>query len=407
MRLHSSILIAVLLYALCAPAHAQTPAAATLTLEDAIARAIAANPSIAAAKLQKPVKVHGVEVAGERDNPELTYEASKETPRQAIGASFPIQLGGKRQRRVDVARAEVATADAEADRLIAGVTSDVRRTYFEVLAADRQIAIAEDVRALAARARDAASARVTAGDVPRSDLVQAELVFISAENELTAAQGEAAATRTELNALMGQAPSTPLTLAGTLTTNPLPGVDALITQAGQVSPELKVLDRQIAAQEARRSLAISMRKPDMAAGASFAYDAEPEFRFGWRVNFGVTLPLFTTHRAGLFVEEAELARLKAERGAAAARISGAIAAALTRAASAREQVARYETAILPRAVESERMAQDAYAAGQINLPALVQALQIARESRQRGLQATMDYQRALADLERAIGGPIR
>jgi cobalt-zinc-cadmium efflux system outer membrane protein len=301
----------------------------------------------------------------------------------------------------------VATTDAEVDRLVAEISNDVRRTYFEILAADRQVAIADDVRTLAGRARDAASARVAAGDVPRSDLVQAELAFITAENELTAARGEAAATRNELNALMGQPSNAPLALAGDLTANALPAADALIAQALAASPELKVLDRQIAAQIARRDLAIALRKPDLTAGAAFTYDAEPEFRFGWRVNFGVTLPLFTTHRAGLFVEEAELARLKAEREAAAARIGGAIAAALTRAGSAREQLARYDSDILPRAAESERMAQDAYAAGQINLPTLVQALQIARESRQRGLQAAMDYQRALGDLERAIGGRVR
>jgi len=45
--------------------------------------------------------------------------------------------------------------------------------------------------------------------------------------------------------------------------------------------------------------------------------------------------------------------------------------------------------------------------GQTGLPALVQALQLARDSRQRGLDAALDYQRALADLERAIGAPIK
>jgi outer membrane protein, heavy metal efflux system len=386
---------------------AQTPQGSPLTLEQAIARAIEANPAIAAAKLQRPGKLFGVQVAGERPNPELSYEASKETPRQAIGVSLPIELGGKRQRRIDVANAETAVVDADVDRLVAEVSAGVRKTFFDILTADQQAALADDVRALAARARDAASARVTAGDVPRSDLVQAELALIGAEIEVTAARGDAAAARNELNALMGQPPNAPLTVAGSLTTTALPSFDAISALALGASTELKVLDRQIAAQEARRNLAAALRKPDLSLGGAFTYDAEPEFKYGWRANFGVTLPLFTTHRAGYFVEDAELARLKAERVAAAARIGGAIAAALTRASSAREQATRYQTAVLPRATESERMAQDAYAAGQINLPSLIQALQLARESRQRGLQALIDYQRALADLERAAGGRIQ
>ena len=66
---------------------------------------------------------------------------------------------------------------------------------------------------------------------------------------------------------------------------------------------------------------------------------------------------------------------------------------------------RYQATILPLALESERQAQAAYTGGQTGLPALVQALQTARDTRQRGLQAGLDYQHALADLERAIGAP--
>src|SRR6185295_11915080 len=102
-----------------------------------------------------------------------------------------------------------------------------------------------------------------------------------------------------------------------------------------------------------------------------------------------------------------LTRLQADRAAALARMSGGIAAALSRAAAARDQLTAYETTMLPLALEAERQAQAAYDGGQIGLPALVQALQIARETRQRGLQAGLDFQHALADLERAMGTSIR
>src|SRR4051794_1508779 len=85
-------------------APAQTPpAAGGLTLAGAVERALASNPSIAAARLQRPIDVAGVAVAGERPNPEFTYELTRETPRQAVGVSLPIELGGKRQSRVALA----------------------------------------------------------------------------------------------------------------------------------------------------------------------------------------------------------------------------------------------------------------------------------------------------------------
>ena len=80
--------------------------------------------------------------------PICRYEASRETPHQAISAALPIELGGKRQRRVDLAQATVAVGDADLARVIADVRREVRRAYFEAVAADTQAQIAEDVRAL-------------------------------------------------------------------------------------------------------------------------------------------------------------------------------------------------------------------------------------------------------------------
>jgi cobalt-zinc-cadmium efflux system outer membrane protein len=384
---------------------AQAPAG--LSLEDVLARAMSANPTIIAARLQRPVDLYGVDVAKEHPNPDLSYEGAKDTPKQSIGISVPIELGGKRNARIALAEATVAVDDAELARVIADVRSDVRRAYFEVVAADRQIAIADDVRTLAMRARDAAQARVAAGDAPRSDQTQAELGLQNAENQLTAARGEGQATREELNALMGQPAGTPVVLSDGLTTAALPSLSDAVGRARQTNAQLQALDRRITAQMAKRSVADTLRRPDMTAGGAFTFDAQPDFDYGWRVNFGVTLPIFTSHRAGVFVEDAELARLKAERDALSARMEGAIAAALARAAAARDAITRYETVIVPLEADAEQMAQDSYTAGQTGSSALIQALQTARETRQQGLQASLDYQRALADLDQAIGASIK
>src|SRR6186713_2291077 len=400
---------AAMLIALAAPARAQsqTPATGGLSLSGAIERALAANPSIAAARLQRPIDQAGVGIAGERPNPELAYEFTKETPRQAITAALPIELGGKRARRLDLANATVAVGEAELARVINEIRNDVRHAYFEVVAAGERARIADDLRGLAERARNAARARVTAGDVPQSDLTQAELVLANSENDVSAARGDAAAARADLNALLGQPIDAPLTLSDALTGGALPSAAEAIAQATAGNGELQVLDRRIAEQSAKVNLSKSLRTPDIAAGGGFVYDAEPEFRYGWRVSFGVTLPVFTTHKQAVTFEQGTLTRLQAERAVVLARIGGGIGAALARATAARDRITRYDTTILPLAIESERQAQVAYNSGQIGLPALIQALQLARDTRQRGLDAGLDYQRALADLERAIGAPIR
>ena len=107
------------------------------------------------------------------------------------------------------------------------------------------------------------------------------------------------------------------------------------------------------------------------------------------------------------VEEAELSRLRAERAAILADITGHVAEARARAAAAEAQLDRFEKDILPRALEVERMAEDSYRSGQSNLAALLQTLQSSRTMRYRALDAALDYQLALADVERAMGVAIK
>ena len=77
------------------------------------------------------------------------------------------------------------------------------------------------------------------------------------------------------------------------------------------------------------------------------------------------------------------------------------------AAPARQSLDRYRNEILPASLQVEQMAEESYRSGQTGLPVYIQTLQAAREIRQRALQAGLDYQLALADLERAMGIALR
>jgi outer membrane protein, heavy metal efflux system len=154
------------------------------------------------------------------------------------------------------------------------------------------------------------------------------------------------------------------------------------------------------------ALARAMRVPDVVPEAALTRNNEPEFNTGWRAAIAIGVPLFTSHRAGVQLEEATLAQLETERNATRARIDGEVTSAATLAQSQWEQYARYRDQILPQALEVERMAEDSYRLGQTGIAAFLQALQAARDVRLRALQAGADFQRALADLERAIGMPL-
>jgi outer membrane protein, heavy metal efflux system len=379
-------------------------AAASLTLPQAMALALGANRELAAARLQLPVANANLAVAGERPNPDLLLEALRETPRQAATLSLPIETAGKRQRRIAAAAADVASGEADLARATATVRNRVRRAFYSLLAAERRQVETEANLDLAKRAGDAARQRFAAGAAPRLDALQAELAVAQASNDAEASRAQMASAEADLDTLLGRPPTAPVTAQGDLAAGTVPA--AAVARALGDSRELALLDRHLAAQAAKVALAKAQQAPNPVLQGAITHDAQPEFLWGWRAGLSVTLPIFTTHHGEVEVEEATLAQLAADRGAAAERVAGEVTAAAAQATAAQGQALRFRDDILPRAVEVEALAEESYRAGETGLVALLQALQAARDTRLRAVQAGLDFQIALADLEQALGAPL-
>jgi outer membrane protein, heavy metal efflux system len=398
--------ICLLALLVATPVGAQTRAASPLSLQVAIERAFAANPTIAAARLIREINLAGLAVARERLNPEAIVEFEKETPKQGFGLVIPLELGGKRAKRIAVSEAAIRTGEAELSATIAQVRNDVRRAYFDVAVADARSALLRELRDLSRRVRDSAQARFESGESPRLEVLQADLAVAAAENEATAAEGVVVAATSKLNAVLGlpldtvQQLSTSLDAGGPLVTG------ALMDLARRGSAELAVFDRRISEQGAKVTLAQALRVPDIIPTAMLTHDAQPEFTYGWRAGIGVTLPIFTSHKAGVMVEESTLAQLTAQRQAILLRITGDVTAGAATAEAQRLAYVRYRDVILPQAQQVEQLAQDSYDLGQTGIAALLQALQASRDVRLRSVDAVSQLQTALADLERAIGAPL-
>jgi cobalt-zinc-cadmium efflux system outer membrane protein len=381
-------------------------AASGLTLPAALSLAMAANRELAAARLQLPIGSANRAVAGERPNPDLLLEVLRETPRQAATLSLPIETAGKRERRMAAAAADAASGEAEVARVTAAVRNRVRRAFYTLLAAQRRVDETQANLDLARRAADAARQRFAAGAAPRLDTLQAELAVAQASNDAEASRAQLASAEADLDTLIGQPPAAPVTALGDLMVGAVPAAAEAVARAAGGSSELALLDRRVAAQAAKVALARAEQVPNPVVQGALTHDAEPEFLWGWRAGLTVTLPIFNTHRAEVEVEQATLAQLAAERAAAAERIAGEVTATAAQAAAAQGQALRFRDDILPRAVEVEELAEESYRAGETGLVALLQALQAARDTRLRAVQAGLDLQLALADLEQALGVPL-
>lgn len=387
-----------------APSWAQTET--RFSYNQAQQRALTANPAIVAAQARRAIGTAEVAIAAERVNPEARIEFDRDEPHQAFGVAVPLELGGKRGRRIAVAEAAMRTADAEIALVIFETRTAVRRAYFDRAIADARRELIGELESIVTRARDAARQRFEAGSAPRLEVLQAELALAQAQNESIGARALSTAARTRFNALLGLPADAPTSLEKA-ELEPLFTIEAALARARAGSAELAVFDRRLEEQRARIALANAMRQPDLTPEASvthgFADDAP--FQTGWKVALAVSLPIFTSHRAGVALEESTLAQLTAERSAVDVRITAAVASTLAIAEAQRQQFIRYRDEIVPQAIQVETMAEDAYRLGQTGIAAYLQALQATRDARLKFLQAEADLQAALADLEQAIGAP--
>jgi len=397
-------LLLALLATIQAPSGDQAPPVpeAPITLQEALALARASNPTLAAARLRRQVDAGGIEVARERPNPELRYERAKETPRDALGLTQLLEIGGKRDRRIAAAEAAARTGEAELAQAEAEVLSDVQRAFFALAGDVRGLQAARELRDLAARAQTAAADRFEVGDVSRLDVLQSELALDQADNEATAFEGELRAARADLNALVGRPVEAPTSVIDEIDVITVPDLAAASSAALSANAALAVLDRQVAEAESRAALARAQRVPDPTLEATVTHGAEPEFDWGYRAAVAISIPVFTRHNGQVRIEEATTSWLRAQREALAQRIQAAVAAAAARAAAQAEQYRRYRDATLPRSREVETMAEESYRSGQSNLVALLQALQAAREVRAQALRSAADYEAALTELQRAM-----
>ena len=172
--------------------------------------------------------------------------------------------------------------------------------------------------------------------MPRLDVLQAELAAAQAAGETDKARGLLLGARGTLDALLGRPLDSPVAVSAALDAGTVPPADVAARVALSSSTELAALELGIAAQRAQVELARAEAVPDVTAGAGVLHHAPPDFDWGWRAALTIPLPIFTRGRAQARLEEATLARLQAEREAAAARVRGEVYAAAAAAETQRQ-----------------------------------------------------------------------
>ncbi|MEK7830911.1 MAG: TolC family protein, partial [Acidobacteriota bacterium] len=177
--------------------------------DELVKRALSSNAELAAARLEIDRARARLQQAGLRPNPTLDFEQQRgvlNSPGErvtTVGVSVPLEVGGKRGRRLNLAQAELEVAEAEVAERERRLAAEVRAAYVEALAAQRELDITEGLNQLDTQTVKVVEARVSEGDAAplEANLLRVELDRLRSRRALVA--GRLQASLLKLKTLAG------------------------------------------------------------------------------------------------------------------------------------------------------------------------------------------------------------
>ena len=397
-----------------APARAQAqppqPAGAPppLTFKQMLDLAMTQNLELAAVRRARAVREAEVRAAGQWANPEFSGEITKDVPHGDLTIGMPVDIFGRRSRRVGVAKAALAMAGIDEANAARQVRRDARLAFYGLLAADQQVALAEDIVGIAQRFRDAAQARFAEGAAPRLDVMAADLALVRAQSDRELAQSSRRAAQADLNALLNRPPGMAVALAGDgADSPPLPTLDHATAMALASNVDLLGLDREADIETSTASLLKAERMPMPTFSFGTALNAPGEFNVGPHAGVSLELPLFSRNQGEIAASAARSDTIRAQREALRRRVESSVYAAIERATAQLARVEAFRSKLVPTATELQSLAEESYQLGRTSMLAALEAQRSLRDLKYDYLQALLELQQAIADLEDILGAPIQ
>ena len=386
----------------------QTPTIPTpLTYQAALGVATSRNLGVLAAQRSRAIREAAIRTAGQIPNPDVSFDVGRDTPHEVLSFGIPIEIGGKRGRRVDLAKEELTLADVDVQAALRAARRDLRQAFYSLVAADERVRISTSVLDIFTRFRDVAQGRFDAGASPRLEVLQADLGVARAETDLDLARSIRASEQAHLNSVLNLPPQQTLVLSGSLADGRSAiSYEQALTLATVSNTDLISLDRQIAVEERRVEVLRAERTPTPVFSISGMFNSPGEFTVGARAGVSIGIPLFNRNQGEIAGSVATTAQLRGQRDATLRSVENDVFGTVARLDAERRQVEAYEQRLVPTATNLESLAEDSYRAGRTSVVGVLDAQRSLRDLSRESLQAALDLQLALADLEELLGTPL-
>lgn len=395
---------------------AVTAAAQTnsLSLDDAIRRAWANDPAVAALSLTPELARAREEQAGIRPNPDVEFRGGAPLKGQSewsLGVGLNQRL--PRRDRIEQARAlariggEAAAFQlSEQRRRVAG---EVRHAFYEAAVQRTRRAVAQRTLTVQRELRTSVERRQAAGEVPTAEVELLSGEVMRAEQALAFAEADLAVATQRLRTRLRVLTDAPLTLDADLSgilARPIPGEPSALEA---VRPTLALAAHGVRQAEAALGLTRAETRGDWTVGAGVDFerrandfDGRMENEPRLSVSASVPWPRTVANRGDIREKQTAVRIAEAERDALRIELNAEIAAALAAARALQPTIAKYQSSLSPGVAIPESL-RVAYERGEVTSLQLAQARQQRFALENDFLNAAARYVAALAEVETATG----
>jgi cobalt-zinc-cadmium efflux system outer membrane protein len=397
-----------------------------ISSDELIRRALASNAELVAARLDVERARARLRQAGLRANPTVDFEhttgnltGSPGERETTIGFSLPLELNGQRQRRIDLARAELEAAEAEIADRERRLAAEARAAYAEAMAAVRELEITEGLNNLDTQTARIVEARVSEGESAplELNLLRAEVDRLRSRRALI--EGRLQSGMLRLKTLAGASHDEPFRLGEDLAAQLLSRLPASVDEALDIAlrsrPDLRLARLIERVAEAGFGLARAQGRPDVTAFTRYSrsrsvFDDTPVGAIRDKDNtlsFGisVSIPLFNRNQGAKQEAAAAIAQAARRREFAEQVVRAEVAGAFARHEAARSAVAIFERGVLARSTQNLKSIRGAYELGAFRMTELLAEQRRMMDSQREYTEALTERYKAAADLLSAMGVP--
>lgn len=395
---------------------------------DLVRRALASNAELAASRFDIERSRARLRQAGLRPNPTVDFEqttgrltGSSGEQETTIGFALPIELGGKRQRRIDLALAELEAAEAGVADRERRLIAEVRVTYAETVAAVRELETTENLHNLDTETARIIEARVTEGESAPLEwnLLRVEVARLKGRRALVQGRLEAAMLR--LKNLAGVPASESMRLREDLSDPILPeppaSLEAAVDLALRARPDLRLARLIEEMAQAGLRLAQAQATPDVVAFSKYTanrstFNSAPVGILSDKdhlLSFGVSIsiPVFNRNQGAKAEAEATISQARRRREFVEAVIRSEVASAYARYQAAQSALDTLEEGVLARSMQNIKAVRGAYEAGAFRVTDLLVEQRRYVDLQRDFIETLAERYRALADLQSAVGATVQ